>query len=348
MEYKVSVIIPTYNSENYLNSTISSVMKQTIGFENIELIIIDDFSTDNTQKIIDDYVLKYENIKTFKLKEKSGAPGASRNLGIKHSTSDYLMFLDHDDCYCNDAIEKMYSKIASENADIVIGKFKTFEDEIAISDFWLNKEIKINSIKENTLFFSIDNIWRMIFPKKFIENNKIKFPEKVFAEDLTFMIDSFTNANKIIFINEIVYNFRLRKGEMSSTSLSKGYNYLNGLIGGYFETLKVLKKNDACKYYDKIFNQHLSTWLSDLILSKTLSIKTKKELLEKSQYLFKNIGKINPSPENERNKILMNKIKNNKTNDVISYIKKEDFKEKLKLIASKLKIKGILKKILKK
>lgn len=324
MKYKVSVIIPTYNSEKYLHTTINSVISQTIGFENIELIIIDDFSTDNTPKIINEYVSTYENIKTYKLDKKSGAPGASRNVGIKNSTADYLMFIDHDDCYSKDAIEKMYLEIENENADVVIGKFKTFGDGIAISDSWIDKKTCLNSIDENTQFLSIDNIWRMIFPKNFILKNEISFPEGVFAEDLAFMIDSFINANKIIFINDIIYNFRLQKGEIHSTSLSKGYNYLNGLIEGYKYVLNILEKHGKCDLYDKIFNQHLSTWISDLILSETISLKDKKDLLKKSEPLFKKIKNVNPYPENERNRILIEKIKESGSFEVYNLIKESE------------------------
>ena len=324
MNYKVSVIIPTYNSEKYLPTTIQSVINQSIGFENIELIMIDDFSTDNTQTIIAEYVSKYSNIKTYELGQKSGSPGASRNLGIKNSNGKYLMFLDHDDCYKKDAVEKLYNEIENNNADVTIGKFKTFGDGEAISDFWLQENIVLNSISENTLFLSIDNIWRMIFPKKFILDNNIVFPENVFAEDLTFMIDSFINANKIIFINDIVYNFRLQKGEISSTSLSKGFHYLNGLIDGYYYTMKVLEKHDKCEFYDKIFNQHLSTWLSDLIASETISLKEKQKLLKKSEYLYKKIKIIAPYPENIENLELMKIIKEKGSEELYNLIKEPD------------------------
>ncbi|WP_409200104.1 glycosyltransferase family 2 protein [Methanobrevibacter sp. DSM 116169] len=341
MKYLVSVIIPTYNSENFLETSIKSVMDQTIGFKNIELIIIDDFSTDNTEEIINDYCSKYENIKTYPLVKKTGTPGAARNLAIKNSNSDYLMFLDHDDCYTKDAVEKLYESITKNSSDVSIGKFQTFGDGKIVSEDWIKEDVTLNSIEENLLFFSINNIWRMIFPKKFIVENRISFPEGVFAEDLTFMVDSFLNASKIIFINDIVYNFRLRQGEITSTSLSKGIHYLNGLTEGYDYTLKVLQKNNSCKFYDTILNQHLSTWLSDLILSDTISLKEKKELLEKSSYLFKNIKNINPFPENEENKILMEKIKDSKLDEVYKYIESYKFSKKINQLEEELNNKQI-------
>ena len=109
------------------------------------------------------------------------------------------------------------------------------------------------------------------------------------------MIDAFVNASKIVFINDIVYNFRLRTGDNSSTSLSKGMHYLDGLIEGYNNTVDVLKKNNACKYYDTIFNQHLSCWISDVALSETIDSEDKMELVNKSLKLFDGISDVNPT-----------------------------------------------------
>lgn len=330
MKYKVTVIIPSYNSENFLDSTIKSIMNQTIGFENIELIIVDDYSIDNTPKIIEDYCLKYENIKTFESGKKTGSPGRSRNIGIANASADYIMFIDHDDCYFKDSVEKLYNAIVKNSADVAIGKFQTFGENRIVTEDWITSDVILNSIDENQLFFSINGIWRMIFPEEFLLKHEITFPEGVFAEDLTFMIDSFLNSDKIVFINDIVYNFRLRTGEDSSTSLSKGMHYLNGLIEGYVNTYKVLKKNNSCKYYDIIFNQHLSCWLNDLILSTRLKMNGKKELIDKSIPLFKRIENVNPFPENNALKIIIKNIQNDNLEEAYNLM------EEYKLFNSKI------------
>lgn len=324
MSYKVSVIIPSYNSIDYLNQTIDSIKNQTMGFENIEVIIVDDYSTDNTQELINEYCKEYENIKTYESGKKTGTPGRSRNIAMKHAQGEYIMFLDHDDKYLEDTVEKLYKGITENSADIAIGKFQTFGDGYIVSEDWIKKDVILNSINENLLFFSINNIWRMIFPKKFVEKYNLKFPEGVFAEDLTFMIDAFVNASKIIFIDDIVYNFRLRTGNNSSTSLSKGMHYLDGLIEGYKTTVDILEKNNAMEYYDTIFNQHLSCWLSDVCLSETISFDDKKELIDKSIPLFNKINHINPFPENNAIKSIINRINNNELD--LAYSQMEDYK----------------------
>lgn len=90
MEYKVSVIIPVYNADKYLRTAIESVINQTIGFENIELIIVNDNSTDNSRNIIEEYSSKYENIVDIHLEKNSGYPGKPRNVGIERATAPYL------------------------------------------------------------------------------------------------------------------------------------------------------------------------------------------------------------------------------------------------------------------
>lgn len=114
-EYKVSVIIPIYNQEKYLDRAINSVINQSIGFENIELLLVDDCSIDNTKEIINNYINMYENIKGLFLEKNSGGASKPRNIGIKNSTSKYLMFLDPDDYYLEDTIKVLFNEIESDS-----------------------------------------------------------------------------------------------------------------------------------------------------------------------------------------------------------------------------------------
>ena len=120
MDYKISVIIPVYNAQNTLKVTINSVINQTIGFENIELILVDDCSTDNSREIIEEYSNAYSNIKPIFLEENTGCPGIPRNIGIKNATSDYIMFIDNDDEYFPEICDKLYDAMIMEDADIVV------------------------------------------------------------------------------------------------------------------------------------------------------------------------------------------------------------------------------------
>ena len=119
MGAKITVIIPIFNGEKHIKKTLNSLFNQTFGFENIEVIIVDDCSTDNTAKILKDYENKYENIKCFFLEKNNGTPGKGRNIGIQNASTDYIMFLDSDDEFALDMCEVMYSTITNENVDFV-------------------------------------------------------------------------------------------------------------------------------------------------------------------------------------------------------------------------------------
>ena len=117
-QYKISVIVSTHNTGNYLNEFLNSIKSQSIGFENIEVIFVDDKSTDNyTLDLLKDFNESYENVKVKFSDVNSGFPGKGRNTGLKLADSDYVIFADHDDTYTRNAFEVMYDKIA-ENDDM--------------------------------------------------------------------------------------------------------------------------------------------------------------------------------------------------------------------------------------
>ena len=103
--------MPVYNAEKELNAAIDSIINQSLGFEKIELIIVDDCSTDNSRNIISDYANEYDNIVPVFLDENSGLPGKPRSLGIKYASADYISFLDSDDEYLKEGLENLYNTI---------------------------------------------------------------------------------------------------------------------------------------------------------------------------------------------------------------------------------------------
>ena len=127
--YYLTMIIPVFNSDDCLDVAVNSVINQTIGFENIELIIVDDCSTDNTRDMIKDYEEKYPNIKGIFLHKNNGGAGIPRNIGIKDASSKYLMFMDADDEYEKDACEIFYNKIVKRETG-----FRDYNDYNIIQD----------------------------------------------------------------------------------------------------------------------------------------------------------------------------------------------------------------------
>ena len=109
--YKISMIIPVYNAEKYLKRTINSIINQSIGFENIELILVDDNSQDNSKSIIEEYVAKYDNVIGIYSDKNHGFPGFGRNKGIEIASGQYIMFSDNDDEHDKDLCLLLFQKM---------------------------------------------------------------------------------------------------------------------------------------------------------------------------------------------------------------------------------------------
>lgn len=227
----ITVIIPTYNAEKYLLNTIDSVINQTFGFENIELIIVDDNSTDGTKNLILDLAKKYKNIVPILLEDNSGSPSKPRNIGIKKATTNYIMFLDNDDFYYPEMCEKMYLNIIGSSCDVVTCRYRQFINgkynrRKSFLDN-LDKFIKIDSIDEfpdlMTLGFPT-MIWTKIFKKSAMIDNNILFPEGELYEDVYFCARFYQIAKGIIVLNDFYgykYNVRIGKGKSTSQLFNK-------------------------------------------------------------------------------------------------------------------------------
>ncbi|WP_409200098.1 glycosyltransferase family 2 protein [Methanobrevibacter sp. DSM 116169] len=281
---KISVIIPTFNSGKFLCNLFDSLLGQTIGFENIEVIFVDDASSDSyTLDLIESLVSKYSNCRAIFLKENSGFPGKPRNIGIDKSKSDYVIVADHDDSYEKGALEILYKTIIENNADFVIANYYNVysnKKEKVKSPFTKNFN-EISDISEDLRFFDIGpSIWTKLFNKKFLLKNNIKFIEGILGEDLHFYINSLINSSKTIFLNDsFIYNYNVRDSDTDKSTIHiRNKKYLGKMIEGYYKTWDLLKNTDNEKYFSNIFLIHLVYWLTSFIAS-DLNDEDKKELI---------------------------------------------------------------------
>ena len=273
MNYKISIIIPTYNAENYILNAINSLIYQTIGFNNLEVILVDDNSTDNTKKILEELSEKYENIKTIFLDENSGSPSKPRNIGIIKAKSEYIMFLDNDDSYCKDFCEKMYFTIQKYDADIVTCRnYDIINGKISKYHSILDKKdefIELNSIEEDDTLLSTTSmlIWNKIYRKRLLEKHKIEFPIGTLYEDVNFNLKTFMNAKKIIFLNDYYgYNYNIRLDEKNkSTSQDFKKENLIKFYNGLKRIYEILEKEN--KHYENFESEMLIGFTKWLILT---------------------------------------------------------------------------------
>ena len=321
MKFKISIIIPTYNSEKFIDRTLGSIISQTIGFENLEVIIVDDCSTDGTCKIIDDYSNKYDNFKKIYLSKNIGHPGIPRNIGMKEASADYLMFLDHDDIFENDCCEILHEKISSENVDFVSGTYVNVYDDGTIKNrtpsFFINKGIikisKIDEMKE--LFYIAPSIWTKIFKKSFILENNIEFPP-ILGEDAVFITKSLLNAKGIVYLSDFV----ACKHVLSENSTT------NKVTVKYFEeTMKSEKEiyNIFKGFNEEYFKIRLLESI-DFFLSQLLSNSLNKtedflKAINLSKWYFKLCMSWNIFPKKKINKLFLNLLLHNEIENIFIF-----------------------------
>lgn len=211
---KVSIIIPVYNVENYLDRCLKSVEKQT--YKDIEVIIVDDGSPDNSYKIIDEYVKRNNNFISYKI-ENSGQGGA-RNFGIDKSTGEYIVFLDSDDYIAYDCIEKLVSAAISEKSDIVVCScFDVKEDGTIIA------KIENNILSGTTSIYNSPEIlfnrvapWGKMFKRSVLGD--LKFVTRVWYEDMRLIPKFYLNAEKITYIDKALFYYVQRTGSTMNNS----------------------------------------------------------------------------------------------------------------------------------
>lgn len=224
--YKISIIIPVYNTARYLQACIQSLQKQTIGFEHLQVILADDCSTDNSRELMQGYEKQCANIKCIYLEENSGAAGMPRNQAMKLATAPYLMFLDSDDYYYANACEDLYQAMEQTKADIVSGYFSTFDDREGMleENIFAGRELRKGmyqmpeDLKEIAKFKN--GFFSKIYRRDMIEQEKVLFPEKIIGQDSVFLWEYLFHVKKVYYLPVPVVGYRLRKQEDRSVSFT--------------------------------------------------------------------------------------------------------------------------------
>lgn len=259
--YLISLIIPIYNAECCLSNTIASVINQSIGFDNIELILVDDNSKDNSRKIIEEYAKKYENIVPYYSKENHGAPGFGRNIGLEKATAEYIMFMDNDDEIDIDMCKILYETIINEKSDIVCCD-KVIVD--SISEIKNNIDY-VNGIENNDhiliedddiLLFNNISVWNKIYKQQIISENKLKFKENTSADDFIFTMQYFLKSKKLIYLkNYFGYYWNIKSNSLSHVSTVE---YIEEMLCANYYIEKLLKKENKSNLLNEIFKDNIS------------------------------------------------------------------------------------------
>lgn len=234
----ISVIMPVYNAQKYLEESLNSILCQT--FDDFELIIIDDGSTDNSYEICERYKEKDERI--IVIHQINQGPSVARNIGIKKAIGKYIVFCDSDDILDKNALSLLYNAMEKYNADLAIcgySRFTVWGTPLLEQRFLtkysytiLKSNIELASVyfSPKTNMFGI-SIWGKMYRADIIHKNNILFSvDQAYEEDCCFNVNYFKHVNTTVFLRNILYHYR-----QQNTSLSKVYkpNVFDGLLKGY-------------------------------------------------------------------------------------------------------------------
>ncbi|MDD3204920.1 MAG: glycosyltransferase family 2 protein [Lachnospiraceae bacterium] len=263
---KYSIIIPVYNVEDYLNECINSVLSQT--YKNIQVILVDDGSTDTSGLICDKYMREFKNIKA--IHKVNGGLSSARNVGVKKACGDYIIFLDSDDYWMdNRALEEIDLYIEKERCNVLIWKsckyyqaFKRFEK--------LQKETLlfkiIDSRKEilNNYEFKAC-AWDKAINREFYLNGDYEFQEGVLCEDVEWCFKMLLNTKNIVFFDKYVSIYRQRTGSITKSQAEKKtedmISHLNSMLELFkkVETKEQILRENCASY---IAEQYVNTIIS--------------------------------------------------------------------------------------
>lgn len=309
---KVSIIVPVYNVEKYLKEAIESIINQT--YKNIEIILIDDGSTDKSGEICDYYASKDLRIKV--IHKENGGLSETRNIGLDNATGKYLMFLDSDDFMELNAVENMYNEIAEKQADYVIGNYINATEEGEKWDkpiFDLKKYTPFKlSITEytNSFFIMNSSVCNKIFNKKFIDNLGLRFVIGLPAEDAIFTTYCFMHAKNVYYVPYLIFNYRQRKG--GSISSSCNTKYFDGINKAYKIIYENFKESNNLGYYRYFYSKSMNYIIYKFIDSNLLEIEDRKRILTEMKWFYELTEKLEvPTCQKAVEKIIKQVINGN-------------------------------------
>mgnify|MGYP002542188736 CR=1 FL=1 len=319
----VSIIVPIYNSEETLEKCISSLQNQT--YQDYELILVNDGSTDSSKDICDSIAKKSNNVRVIHTSNK-GVSNA-RNLGIKYAKGKYIQFVDSDDFCELNMSETLIKKIQNSDSELIIcgyyiNKTNKMTKRCVTKDFEVKSVKSMNFLYEN---YMLHPLWNKLYLK---ERIKILFDTNIsIAEDLLFNIEYMKNCNKIEIISDVLYHYNVSKKESLSKKIYKNAIDINGIV---FEKMKEfytkffnIKENVNFETINRMYYLDLKNLIENYAISKEINNEEKEREIQKIIDILEN-----------------NNLLCNYNNYILYYLLK---KRKIELIIKIYKIKYLIK-----
>ena len=257
----ISVIVPVYNCEKYLGQCVDSILSQT--YENIELILVDDGSTDGSPGICDDYRSRDARVKV--IHKANGGVSSTRNRGIEEASGKYIVFCDSDDWVEEDMIEHMYEPMVKYGVGLIYTGFCKYSEKMGynLSNHRLTGSwsVLLTSREKIALLFGVPrtsltavSVWAKMYRADIIKENNIRFPEDVkYEEDCVFNTQYYRHINNAIALPDIDYHYRQLDVGLSRNYSVEGFRFL---VNGYNERIKLYNEiglDNCLRLLDSVF-----------------------------------------------------------------------------------------------
>lgn len=284
---KISVIVPVYNVENYIEKCLDSILSQN--FDSYEIIVVNDGSTDNSLEILKKYQKNNFN-KIVLIDQENGGQGSARNNALKIARGKYIFYVDSDDWIEYNTLKTLYDIISEDKADIIIFGNNVVDIEgniLSVEDPKIYQDDKLN------LLFGKMAIWNKMYKKKVLKD--IVFREKLFYEDLDFTSKIILSNYKICFTNKILYNYLERPGStMNNANITKNLEIIDALenLISYYRTEDGGLQNYNEIQFIAIYHLYITTIVRILLVkckmnSKKILIAKIKRYMDSQFYNFK-------------------------------------------------------------
>ena len=287
---KVSIIVPIYNVEKYLERCIDSLIGQTL--DDIQIILVNDGSTDNSGKIAKEYAIKYQD-KIIYLEKENGGLSDARNYGLLYATGEYIGFLDSDDYIDKEAYKAMYDKAKQENADYIECDF-IWEYPNKIKE---DKRVEYKNKKEMLAFVRVV-AWNKLIKREVIEENNLEFPKGLRYEDVEFTYKLIPHLNKVSYIDKYFIHYTQRENSIANVQNARTaeiFTILDDVINYY-------KENEFYKEYEDELEYNYTRYLLCSSLKRICKIQDKETRI---RLINETWNKLNSEfPNWKKNKVL--------------------------------------------